>query len=241
MSTLLPFREPFPAWSHFVWFWVALPAAIRLWCRERGDRARRRALAVYGATLLWCLAGSVLYHGVRAPGSLIAAAAVLDYIGIYLLIAGSYTPIALAVGSRAGRRGLLASIWSLAATGTALSLVPTEIPLGIRTGLYVLMGWGGLLGCLGVLRGLAPPDLGLLILCGLLYTSGAILNARGRPLPGPFNAHDVFHVCVMGASLCHYLVLWRSLATGRRAALGAPPGGSGSGAGSRYPAGSPCP
>src|SRR5215213_4178930 len=97
MPALFPFREPFPAWSHFVWFWVALPAAIGLWCRERGDRARRRAVAVYAASLLACLAGSALYHGVRAPGSLIATAVVLDYIGIYLLIAGSYTPIVLAV------------------------------------------------------------------------------------------------------------------------------------------------
>src|SRR4051812_9485123 len=92
MSFLDP-REPVNTLSHGAWFVLSIPAIVLLWRRGRGDLGKRISLVVFGLSLAACFAGSTLYHGVRGSEGRISLFALVDYIGIYLLIAGSYTPI----------------------------------------------------------------------------------------------------------------------------------------------------
>ena len=119
---ILDLREPVSAWSHGSWLLLSLPALVLLWRRGRGDLGKRVSLVVFGLSLTACFAGSTLYHGVRGSDERIAFFALMDYIGIYLLIAGTYTPIAWNMMSGRGRVIVLTAAWLSAAGGIALQI-----------------------------------------------------------------------------------------------------------------------
>ncbi len=119
---LLNAREPINTWSHGLWLLIALAGTIMLWQRGQGDRAKQVSLLIYGLSLIFCSASSTLYHGVRLPGERIRAFALMDHIGIYMLIAGTYTPIAWTFLRRHWRRGVLGPVWFWAALGITIRL-----------------------------------------------------------------------------------------------------------------------
>src|SRR5262245_32512394 len=88
------FREPVNTWTHGAWLLLSLPASLLLWRESRGDRPKQLSLAIYGVTLAACFAGSALYHGLPHSETHDRLLLTLDYIGIFLLIAGTYTPAA---------------------------------------------------------------------------------------------------------------------------------------------------
>src|SRR4051812_43523774 len=93
MNILMHVREPFNAWSHGLWLFVSIPATILLWRRSRGDRGKQLSLLIYGLSMAFCFSASSSFHGVIGSPGRIQAFALLDYIGIYALIAGTYTAI----------------------------------------------------------------------------------------------------------------------------------------------------
>ena len=99
---------------------LAFPGTLLLWRRSGGDHGKRLALLVYGLSLAFCYSASTLYHGVRLPEARVAAFARLDGVGIFALIAGSYTPLAWCLLRGHWRRWTLAAVWGVAATATIL-------------------------------------------------------------------------------------------------------------------------
>ena len=120
----LHFREPVSAWTHGIWFILAFPACLLLWTAGRGDRIKQISLLVFGLSLIICFGGSVLYHALRLPPQIMEGwFAKADSIGIYLLIAGSITPVAVVVLQGAWRTITLASALPSARTRPAGSRV----------------------------------------------------------------------------------------------------------------------
>lgn len=197
------FREPVSAWTHFVWMVLALPATVWLWHLARGNRLKQVGVAVFGLSMVACYGGSWLYHSV--PSDLIPPFATLDHIGIYLLIAGTTTPIALVVLRGRWRVGLLAGIWSLAALGIALRLA-WDLPIGVLTVFYLFMGWIGCAMYFELARVLGHAGVRPIWIGGLFYSVGAILNGLDWPVivPGVFEAHELFHLFVMTGTGWHY-------------------------------------
>src|SRR5689334_12627087 len=113
-------REPFSAWSHFAGLLLALAGTTLLWRRGAGDAAKRLSLLVFGLTLAFCYAASTLFHGVRVPAARISVFARLDGVGIFALIAGTYTPIAWSLMRGRWRLWTLAIVWGVVATATGL-------------------------------------------------------------------------------------------------------------------------
>jgi hemolysin III len=196
-------REPVSAWTHGLWLVLSLPGSWCLWRLSRGDRVKQAGLLVFGIGLALCYGGSCLYHAV--PPRLSEACNVLDHIGIYTLIAGTATPIALVVLRGWWRAGLLTTIWLLALVGIVVRL-STELPLPVRTGFYLLMGWVGCITYAELVRHLSHAKVRPIWLGGLFYSAGAVINLLHWPVlvPGAFGAHDLFHLFVMAGSLCHY-------------------------------------
>jgi hemolysin III len=196
-------REPVSAGTHFLWMILSLPGTLVLWRLCRGDRLKRIGVAIFGLTLMLCYAGSWLFHSV--PNDISAPFATLDHIGIYLLIAGTVTPIALVVLRGWWRIGLLSSIWTLALVGIVLRLT-AHLSISLLTGLYLVMGWVGLSMYFELVRRLSRPKVGLILLGGAFYTLGAIINGFKWPMIDPplFGAHELFHLFVMAGSLFHY-------------------------------------
>jgi hemolysin III len=205
MDLLHP-REPVNTWSHGLWLLIALAGILLLWRSGGADRGRRFSLLVYGLTLVFCSGCSTLFHGVRLPEEQIRTFALLDYMGIYMLIAGTYTPIAWTFLRRNWRRGVLGLVWLWAAIGITIRLICESLPLWVSTGLYLAMGWGAIFCYIELSRHLSHRTMLPVVLGGVLYSLGAVFNLLRTPVlwPGVFEAHELFHVFVVAASLCHF-------------------------------------
>jgi hemolysin III len=182
---------------------MAIPATCALWPLARGNTLKQIGVLVFGFTLMFCYGGSWLYHSV--PKALARPFNTVDHIGIYLLIAGTVTPIGLIVLRGRWRASLLGGIWAFAVAGIALRLI-TQLPLHIITGLYLIMGWIGCATYFELARNLTHARMRPLWIGGLFYSVGALINGTGWPIlaPGLFGAHEMFHLFVMAGSVCHF-------------------------------------
>ena len=175
-------REPFSAWSHAMWLLLSLPATVLLWRLGRGDRLKQFGLLVFGLSLSCCFAGSVLYHSVRLPQPQLEWFEMLDFIGVYLLIAGTVTPVALVVLRGRWRWGILATVWLMGASGIGLRLAGVPLSRFVSTGIYLGMGWAVILSYLSWWRPSAIVRSGLACLAACCTVWGRYsTTCTGRP------------------------------------------------------------
>jgi len=194
-------------WSHALAAAAAFPAAGLL-VRRAGDGAATWGAAVYGASLVLLFTTSALYHRVYWPSSIRHLIGRVDHAAIFLLIAGTYTPFCLLLGPGTGHR-LLGLVWVSAALGIGVVVGWKGLPKGLRAGLYVLLGWF-IVPVLPALRAaVGDRAVGLLMLGGAFYTVGAVIYGVRRPDPFPrvFGFHEIFHLLVIAAAACHFLVV----------------------------------
>jgi hemolysin III len=203
---LFNFREPVNAWSHCLWLLLSFPATALLVRRSQGDLGRRLTLFVFGMSLAICYAGSTLFHAVRLSGSWIIWFDQLDHAGIFILIAGSYTPVAWNLLEGRFRWGTLVAVWSAAAIGTVYFLTQGVCSMFWSTSFYLTMGWGAVICYVEMSRVRSQRVLFPLMLGGILYTVGAVINLMHWPVlhPGVLGPHEIFHFFVMGGSLAHF-------------------------------------
>lgn len=189
--------------SHEIAAAVALLAWVALVATAPAARGRVAA-NVYGASLFALFTVSALYHRKTwAPRARMWMRR-LDHSAIFLLIAGTYTPIGLLLGPRGGT--LLTAVWAGAVLGVAQSVLWPRAPKALVAAVYVALGWM-VLPMLPALRGaLGPGALALLGAGGVLYTLGAVVYASRRPDPFPrvFGYHEVFHAMVIVAAALHF-------------------------------------
>jgi hemolysin III len=193
--------------SHLIAAAAAVPAVVALLWHAQGQAAQLGA-AVYGGSLILLFGVSATYH--RRFWSLRARRVVgrLDHAAIFLLIAGTYTPLGLLIGPGAGHR-MLATVWIGAALGVALVVGWHGLGKRLRAGIYVVLGWA-VAPVLPELRAaVGDGAMALFFAGGALYTVGAVIYAVRRPDPFPrtFGFHEIFHLLVIAAAACHYLVV----------------------------------
>ncbi len=206
---ILDLREPVSAWSHCAGLMLAFPGTLLLWRRIAGDRGKQLALLVYGLSLAFRYSASTHYHGVRLPAARIAAFARLDGVGIFALIAGSYTPLAWCLMRDRWRRWTLAVVWTVAATATILIAAGRHFSPLLSTCVYLGMGWGVVVCYSQIAQVVTHSALVPIVVGGLYYSVGAVLNLLHWPAlrPGVFGAHELFHLFVLAGSLAHYLFI----------------------------------
>lgn len=207
--SFLDFREPVSAGSHALWLVLSLPATLLLVIRCGAPLGRRISFLVYGLGLALCYAGSAAFHGVQCTGADLDIYDRFDHVGIFLLIAGSYTPIAWNLMCAPWRRWVLGLAWGAAALGSFLYLQVGVLPLPVGTAIYLGMGWGAIFCYMELARRMSPRRLFPLLLGGVFYSVGAVLNVMHWPViwRGVFGPHELFHVFVMAGSLAHYLFM----------------------------------
>jgi hemolysin III len=194
---------------------VAAALALAAWvilARDAPSGPARAAALVYGATLFGLFATSALYH--RPDWSPRARARMrrLDHSAIFLLIAGSYTPLCLLVGGATGR-AFLGIAWGGAALGVAQSVLWVRAPKPLVAGVYVVLGWVALPVVPALLRALGGGAVALLAAGGIAYTLGAVVYATRRPDPFPrvLGYHEVFHALVVVAAALQFAVVARAV------------------------------
>jgi hemolysin III len=188
---------------------ATLPAVLALVVAADSRRAQVAA-AVYGMSLVSVFLVSSAYHRLaRSPRSQLLLRRA-DHATIYLLIAGSYTPIGVvAIGGPAGW-ALVAAAWAVAAVGVLLKVAWFHRASVVGAALYVGMGWMVVVAAPTLVRHVSRVELVLLVAGGLLYTGGALVLARRRPNPWPrvFGYHEVWHSFVILAAACHYAAIY---------------------------------
>ena len=228
---LFDLREPVSAWSHATWLLMSLPATWYLWRRSVGDRPKRLSLLVFGLSLAFCAAASTLYHGARLSAKWIAEFDRIDHIGIFMLIAGSYTPMAWSLLRGRWRWGTLSLAWLLTLAGTTMLLAFGVLSSFWCTALYLGMGWGALACYFELARRLTHRAIFPLLLGGIFYSVGAVLNLAGWPVlrRGVVGPHEIFHLFVIAGSLSHFWFMVRVVvpATPARQATPGPALGAG--------------
>jgi hemolysin III len=187
---------------------VAIPAVIALVATSAGVEAKVAA-STYGATLVLLFAASSAYHRLGRPDGGLAWLRRLDHSSIFLLIAGSYTPVCLVALSGWWSATLLIAVWLAAVVGVVMKLVLFERSHRLGFALYLTMGWAVLGAFPGLLTSVEPSTLVLLGAGGVLYTVGAIVLATRFPNPFPrfFGYHEVWHLMVVVAAGLHYVAM----------------------------------
>ncbi len=209
MANLFP-REPLSALTHGIGAILAVPGTIYLYRRSIGCRlAKRLSLVIFGLSLILCYAASTAFHVVNMRWFAIFDR--LDRVGIFVLIAGTYTPLAWVLLRGGWRKATLTLVWSITAIASSLLAFGGPLSIAWMTGLYVGMGWGVIACYAELAKVVSHRDLFPLVLGGLLYSVGAVINVLHWPViwPGVFGSHELFHVFVIGGSLAHYDLMLR--------------------------------
>jgi hemolysin III len=211
VEVLLPDGLPRPrlrGWLHLGAVPVAVTLGVVLVATAPGGRGAVAA-TVYALAVVGVLATSSLYHRGRWRPAVRAWWRRLDRSMIFVLIAGTYTPLCLLVlGGRLGT-ALLVAVWVGAALGVAVELSPWTTPRWLSVGSYLALGWIAVIAAPQLVDGLGVPASLLALLGGLLYTAGAIVYALRRPDPVPsvFGYHELFHGFTLAAAGAHYAVI----------------------------------
>lgn len=169
----------------------------------------RVSAAVYALCITTMLTTSALYHRVKWQPGNHSRMQRADHSGIFLAIAGTYTPIATAMHGWP-EPALLIAAWTIAVLGIGFEWLPIRQPKGYVTGIYVTMGWIAVFAIPAMIEQLPGSALVLIAVGGLLYTGGAFVHAFKRPDPWPhtFGYHEIWHTAVVAAAVCHYLAVW---------------------------------
>ncbi len=207
-------REPGSAITHFIGMVLAVFAAVPLLVKAGVTSGGRSfaALAIFMASMILLYGASAMYHSVNLAGKRLRIFQKLDHMMIFVLIAGSYTPVCLVVlGGDVGYR-LLALVWGIALAGMVIKACWITCPKWFSSVIYIAMGWVCVL-VFGRLFDTLPTAAFLWLLAGgLIYTVGGVIYALKLPIFNAkhkaFGSHEVFHLFVMGGSVCHFIFMY---------------------------------
>jgi hemolysin III len=165
--------------------------------------------AVFALSVAVCFGTSALYHVRTWTPRLRLVMRRLDHAGVYLLIAGSYTPVALLVLQGAWRPTILTIVWAGAVVAIVTKVVWVDAPNWLAAATGIALGWVAVVALPQLVERLEPTAVVLLVAGGVAYTIGAIVYARRRPDPVPhvFGYHEVFHALTIVAIACHYVAI----------------------------------
>jgi hemolysin III len=202
-------REPVNGLSHYIAALGALIGLVTLLTISRGDFFKQETLLVYGSSLVLMLMASASYHLIKGSPRRMQFLRKIDHSSIYILIAGTYTPICANLMTGFWQWGMLFVVWGLALLGAFSKILLINTPRWFTAAVYLVMGWLGLLAANEILTALPPGALVLLVLGGLAFTFGAIVYITKTMdfVPGVFGFHEVWHIFVIVGCLCHFVLM----------------------------------
>ena len=207
-------REPGSAITHYIGMLLSLIAAAPLLVKAEisGIPSALTAMGIFILTMILLYAASTVYHTLDVKAGVLKVFRKLDHMMIFVLIAGTYTPICLLVLK--GRVGMimLALVWGIAVVGMVLKAFWVTCPKWFSSIIYIAMGWICLLVFPTLLRDLKTPAFLLLLAGGILYTVGGVVYALRLQafncVHKYFGSHEIFHLFVMAGSFCHFVVMY---------------------------------
>jgi hemolysin III len=198
-------------WSHAAAALGAVIVTIRLLAETRHDPAAWLSMLIFGLTMIGLYLVSAIYHIGSWRGRRYTLLRTLDHANIFLVIAGTYTPICVNVLHGRLQSIVLTLIWTLALAGAASTMLLLRQPRIVSIAMYAGMGWLSLIALPSLVRLLPWQALAMFFAGGLLYSIGAIVFALRRPNPLPqfFGFHEIFHLFVIAGNAAFVIMIWR--------------------------------
>lgn len=206
-------KEPINALTHFLGFLMSIPILIILVSKANKEASFISVIAfvIFGISLLLLYGASTIYHTLNISEKGTALLRRIDHMMIFILIAGTYTPVCL-IPLR-GKWGwtLLIAVWGFAIAGIMLKIFWLNAPRWFSTLLYVIMGWFVLIAFVPLEKAIPVSGIVLLASGGIIYTIGAIIYAVkwSKLKLKYFGFHEIFHLFVMGGSALHVLFMFQ--------------------------------
>ncbi len=193
---------------HQAAFFVSIPAGAVLVVLAHGTMATTVAF-VYALSLSAVFGSSAAYHRGRWSDRARRRMKRLDHSMIYVLIAGSYTPVSVLVLHGPWQIVILSVAWAGAVLGITLKLAHVDGLRALTSTLYMVLGWLAVVAFPVLLHGMTPAASILMVTGGVLYTAGAIVFASHRPDPRPatFGYHEIWHAFMVAAAACHWVMV----------------------------------
>ena len=206
--------EPFSCYSHLVGALAAIAALVVLVVTSHQDPWRVVGFSIYGASLVILYLASTIYHWLLLPIPKRRWLNRIDHVAIFLLIAGTYTPVCLVTLRGGWGWTIFGIVWGAALVGTIIKLCFRSLPRWVSAAIYVMMGWIAVIATVPLVRAFPAAALMWLLAGGLLYTTGAVIYAtrRPNPLPRVFGFHEIFHLFVLAGSTAHFVFMIRYVA-----------------------------
>lgn len=210
-------REPGSAITHFIGMMLAVFAAVPLLVKAGVTSGGRTlsAMAIFMASMILLYGASATYHSVNLTGKALQIFRKLDHMMIFVLIAGSYTPVCLIVlGGRIGYT-MLALVWGIALIGMTIKACWITCPKWFSSVIYIAMGWVCVLAFGQLFQTLPTTGFLWLLAGGIIYTIGGVIYALKLPIFNSkhksFGSHEVFHLFVMALSLSARIIPRKAL------------------------------
>lgn len=207
-------KDPGSSITHFIGMLMALFAATPLLIRAslNPDKVHLISLAVFILSMILLYGASATYHALDLSEKTNRILRKLDHMMIFILIAGTYTPVCLIVLNGSVGYGLLALVWGIALAGILVKAFWITCPKWFSSLLYIAMGWVCVLAFTQIINSLPSQAFHWLLAGGIIYTIGGIIYALKLPIFNTkhknFGSHEIFHLFVMGGSVCHFIMMY---------------------------------
>lgn len=211
-------KDPGSAVTHFIGMLMAMFAAVPLLIKaaREPDRMYLIALAIFIVSMILLYAASTTYHTLDLSERANKILKKIDHMMIFILIAGTYTPICLITLKGPVGYGLLALVWGIAIVGIVIKGFWIYCPKWFSSVLYIAMGWVCVLAFTQIMNALPRAAFLWLLAGGIIYTIGGVIYALKLPIFNSkhknFGSHEIFHLFVMGGSFCHFIVMYAFVA-----------------------------
>ncbi len=209
MKFLRKIKEPMNTLTHFIPFIAAWFGLVSLIILSYGNLSKTITMSIYGASVIALYGTSTLYHALRTTPKKEIILRKVDHMMIYVLIAGSYTPVFYYGLEGAWRWVMLAAVWALALIGIVLKIWFINAPRYVSTSFYVTLGWIALVPIVQLVNNLPLGALIMMVAGGVMYTVGAIIYAaKIFKLPKlRLGFHEIFHIFIATGTFIHFLMI----------------------------------
>ena len=210
-------KDPGSAITHFIGMIMAIFASVPLLIKAASEPSKVYvvSLTIYAISLILLYAASTTYHSFDFSEKVNTILKKVDHMMIFVLIAGSYTPVCLLVLDKPTGYIMLAAVWTIAIAGIVIKGFFVFCPKWVSSVLYIGMGWTCVLAFSQLLTNLSRPAFMWLLAGGIIYTIGGVIYALKLPIFNNrhknFGSHEIFHLFVMGGSFCHFVVMYNFL------------------------------
>ncbi|MGN0507259.1 MAG: hemolysin III family protein [Lachnospiraceae bacterium] len=207
-------KEPGSAITHFIGAVMVLLAALPLLVRAaaKSHPVYLVSLVIFVSSMFLLYLASTLYHTFNISEHSNHLLKKFDHMMIYVLIAGSYTPVCLIALRGASGTLLFVLVWAVALIGILQCMFWINCPKWVSSVIYIAMGWLCIFSLSDIIQALSPAAFGWLLAGGIIYTVGGIIYALKLPvfnrLHKNFGSHEIFHLFCLGGSLCHFVLMY---------------------------------